>query len=217
MTIDNALIDQVINYWKTPWGYFFIGFCGVLFLLWLFRYRNQKPIEEIDRQIFRLIYLVSLVFDLAFLLLHFGTYAFAFGGYPLSTWHVALFTASFLGVFCVFINVVSRFYYTKGYFANTVQAASFSLTKPSDKKWVVFLLKSLMVYLFIIGIYYGAKLSLTQPPSNAEDKRIIYVTFLKLATVVGMVFGTWNLKSIYLIIKGKDDLTRHPALVGNAK
>jgi len=214
--IDSALTDRVINAWLSPLGYLCFGICALLFAVWLLRYRKQRPIEEIDRTVFQIMFLISWIIDLAFLFLHFGTYAFFLCGYTLTTWHVSLFTFAFAGVFCVFINVISRFYYTKGYFADTVQAASFSLIKAADNKWVAFLLKALMVYTLIIAIYCCIKFSFAHPPDTPEGRKVIYVTFLRIGTIMGMVFGTWNLKSIYLILNGKDDLSRHPGLAGHA-
>jgi len=215
--IDSALTDRVMNAWLSPLGYLCFGICALLFAVWLFRYRKQRPIEKIDRTVFQSMFLISWIIDLTFLFLHLGTYAYFLWGYTLTTWHVSLFTFAFAGVFCVFINVISRFYYTKGYFSDTVQAASFSLIKAADKKWVAVLLKALMVYTFIIAIYCCIKFSFAHPPDTPEGRMVIEVIFLRIGTNMGMVFGSWNLKSIYLILKGKDDLSRHPALAGHDK
>jgi len=215
--IDSALTDRVINAWLSPLGYLCLGVCALLFAVWLFRYRKQRPIEGIDRTVFQAMFLLSWMIDLTFVLLHIGTYAFFLWGYPLTTWHVSLFTFTFVGTFCVFINVISRFYYTKEYFPDAVQAASFSLIKAADKKWVALSLKALMVYAFIIAIYCCVKFSFAHLSNTLEGRRVIYVIFLRIGTTMGMIFGTWNLKNIYLILKGKDDLARHPRLAGHAR
>ncbi len=219
--VDSALTDQIMSAWSSPLGYLCIGICLILFMGWLVRYRKQKPINEYDLTYFRALFLISLVMDSMLLLLHFGTYAFNFWGYPFTAWNVALFNFALAGTFCVFINVISRFYYTKeiNYVPGEgrVPFASFQLTKAADKKWVVWLMKGLMIYFLMIGFYYAFKFPFDPAPLSNVEKKDFYVICLKIMTAFGLVFGAWNLKSIYLILIKKDDLSRHPALAGHAK
>lgn len=179
-------------------------FCVIILLLKFFWNFKERTLRPMDRFIFQIAFWASSVLFVINFFANIFSYPVVFG--VLLTTKIPFDAIDSLVVFFLVLpttlligSIVSGRFQSFRSGSARGSHGSIQTVNEHDSQWVKTAMKILICYLLITFIWTAIKIAL----SKSTDEQVVLGSLLFSSFM--LVFGFWNLKSAYLILKGKDD------------